>query len=355
MNLLKVLKKYKLLCIVIILLVFPIIVEIFRSIYLIDKKNININIFNILMYIDYYKIVDLISGSCLSTAIIGFAYEIFIRNENDKSLRNLLRKEILLNEECIKTYNASEKRRLLELLLNTESPNITLNKHEIELFYYYSRNEYWQNYNCNIILEDYDNTCFKASITMIYTTSKYKKNYKFIAVGDQNSFNDLLLNDNYEVKWLIPTEQNYTYYSKFDLDKISNILKKNFLLKFFSVNNNPLNISDGILNRTLNGIEYTATTPDYLSGEKEFKLIYTYECLLEGNALNTTVAFPTYNINITFDYSKCKKIIDVDVFDYFNGIKSAKILNSIEQKRIQIIYDSWTLPKGGAIFIWNEI
>lgn len=350
------LKNYKLLWVLTILFFFPIIYSIINSIIEVSTLGEGVTAYAVVCHINFKWLIETLCGTCFSTAIIGFAYEYFIRNESNDSLKEVLRNELFFDEDIFKAYSDTQKEKLLCNILCSYGIQPDLARHEIELISYYAGKDLWQDYRCDVILKNsnLDSQSYRAIVTMHYKTIRWKDIYKFIVVGTQNDFNKVLNYPEYEIKWLLPTDDNYDYIKKKGINVFSEKLQQGFVLKYVEVNSIPIQIGMPKINDELMGVEYIAELPRNIDKSLECTLVYTYECELEGNSLYTTVPFPSKSLNYTFDYSQCQGVADVDVFDYFNGLAVAKIYNRKETRRIEVTYDSWTFPKGGIVFVWNR-
>lgn len=347
-------KKYKLLWILTILFFFPIIYLVINSIIEVIDLGERMSVYAVLHHIDYKWLFETLCGTCFSTVIIGFAYECFIRNESNESLKETIRNELFFDVDILKKYSDDQKKKILYNVLRSYDVQSDLAKHEMKLMTHYGGKDIWQDYKCDVIIKNSDLQNYRVIITMHYRSARWKDIYKFIVVGTQNDFNKVLNCPEYEIKWLLPTEENYDYLKKRDVNSFLDKLQRGFELKYIEINSVPIQIGIPKINNEMRGLEYIAELPENINRGVECVLVYTYECEVEGNSLYMTVPFPTRNLSYTFDYSQCRGVVDVDVFDYFNGLNNAKIYNRKETKRIEVTYDSWTLPKGGIVFVWNK-
>jgi len=312
-----------------------------------------------------------LADACLTSAIVGFTFELLVRNESEAGLLAAFRE--LMGEQAVVILEGVPRALLLrkdvqkELLKKSKLEEVILTALQSHLtdeagegIYNglirkaIAYEEFWSNYRYEIFVEDItDKTVseiikleyFDVIMRITYDTYLKKNQFKFTCAANQDQFNDLMRNSDYEVKWMTPPS-----------DEFKTPDETSFQVLQMSVDEIPLTISP--LKEPDGRYEVICTHPSLQDklGQK-VTISYTFKVKAEktGHAISTTVIYPTFDVTIEFNYAKAS-IDYVEVLDYFVSARKPAIryipdVNSPYKITVQL--KEWAFPKGGAVFVWT--
>jgi hypothetical protein len=308
---------------------------------------------------------------CLTSAIIGFTFELLVRGESEASMRYTLRqllqdqttflltnlpKALLLRKDLQKELLKEEK--IDEILLTSLQTKFSDDQMAEGLLNGIIRNateyeEKWSKYRYEIFIEDIIDPEIPAIIReeyfdiimrISYETKLKKTRFIFTCAKNQDQFNDLLRNPDYEVRWLLPSSYSF----KFPNEQCFEVLQ-------FSVDNIPAKI---VQKNEIDGrFEISCESPHLDEKiDQNVSINYTFKVKAEkiGHVISTTVTNPTKDVTVEVNFAKAS-ISYVDVLDYFVSARKPAIRyipNEDKPYKISVELKEWVFPKGGATFIW---
>lgn len=312
-----------------------------------------------------------LADACLTSAIVGFTFELLIRNEADAGLENMLDES--LQKQSLGIVEAIPKSLLLrrdvqrELVKGPKLEEVILSALQSRLLddsmgegifqgiirKAITYDEKWSNYRYEIFVEDILDEevpelirveFFDVIMRISYDTELRKTSFRFTCAGSIEQFNNLMRSSEYEVKWLMPHHEQFSKPSE-----------QTFQVLQLSVDDQPLPIRTETID---DRFEVICEQPDLTNklGEK-VRISYTFKVKAYkiGHMISTTVVCPTYDVTIEFNFAKAS-IDYVDVLDYFVSSRNPSIRyipSSHKPYKITVELKEWAFPKGGAIFVWS--
>lgn len=312
-----------------------------------------------------------IADACLTSAIVGFTFELFVRSEAEEGLRDTIHD--LLGEQTVAILDGIPRALLLtkdvqkELIKGSKLDEIILRALQSRLsddlmgegIYNglirkaIAYEERWSNYRYEIFVEDISDSevseqvrkeFFDVIMRITYDTSLRKTRFAFTCAATIEQFNDLMRTPDYEVRWMTPTSNAFPVADE-----------RSFQVLQMSVDDIHLPI---ITDKKSGGrLEVICEDPNLANkiGQK-VTVSYTFKVKAErvGHAISTTVIYPTYDVTVEFNFAKAS-IDYVEVFDYFVSARKPAIRyipNTENPYKITVQLKEWAFPKGGAIFVW---
>jgi hypothetical protein len=307
----------------------------------------------------------------LTSAIVGFTFELLVRSEAEAELRDTLNE--ILSQQTIAVLEGIPRALMLrkevqrELIKGSKLEEIILNALQSRLsddqmgegIYNglirkaITYEERWSNYRYEIFVENITDPnvpeqirreFFDVIMRITYDTNLRKTRFAFTCAATQDQFNELMRNPDYEVRWMMPPSEVFKV-----ADEMS------FQVLQMSVDETPLPI---VSDKKPDGrFEIVCEDPSLANkiGQK-VTVSYTFKVKAEkvGHAISTTVIYPTYDVTIEFNFAKAA-IDYVEVFDYFVSARRPAIRyipDTENPYKITVQLKEWAFPKGGAIFVW---
>ncbi len=295
-----------------------------------------------------------VADTLITTAIIGFVYEWFIRKENEKSLEGLI-ESVIFEPTYLRSFSETKLDLIIESSLkaklgNEEMGNDVFNN-LIKKTVNISRKNH--NYRKEIILENFEDPdlsrYYRAIIDFRYRTKLNKEEFNFYFVDDHIEFVNFLHGKKYENIF------------RFNNSKIFN--KDNFFT-YFSINNFTIeNSKFGKINLETeskfsdNHYSIKCYHPDLKNYfGKEVDIFYRRTAVIDklGHCFSSHIGCPTKEISLVIDFHNTD-IDYVNVFDFFMSSESPEIIytpTDTNPTKIEISYKNWVFPYGGVIFLW---
>ena len=303
-----------------------------------------------------------LATSAFSATLIGYFYELYMRDSSNDVLLNDLRQvhaEAL--EDSIDQYRASllldtnAIRDLLSDKVADELLMVVLEKKTGDSSFAkdcfdslssqiseYERS--CREYTCNITLrKTFDKGYFECFVSLSYRGTLLLPELEFIEIGSTEEYNTLAGDNRWEARVIRPPTLSYP---KND--------RRAFNVRDVSVDGEALDV---VATETDGKLTYIATHDGIRAKCGNDVLIsYTYSTMLESTAhvYEYVVPFPTRGMRVNFNYDSVD-IGRVNVFDFFCTIKKPAVrypnMNDAV-KTIEVSLDDWVLPKSGVLFGW---
>lgn len=313
-----------------------------------------------------------LADACLTSAIVGFTFELFVRSESEASLMDTIKEmlrsqtiaildgipgKLMLDKKIQK--DVFSKAKLEDIILTALQTSLSDDQMGEGIFNGLIRKaiayeERWSNYRYEIFIEDIRDEkipvdirreYFDAIMQISYNTVLRKTRFIFTCVSTLDQFNEFIRNTDYEVKWLLPPSDVIKYPDE-----------TTFQVQNITVDDVPLEIAPDI--KQDGRIEIICDKPDLASKiGQNVTISYAFKVKAEktGKFISTTVIYPTYDVTIEFNFAKAS-ISYVDVLDYFVSARkpSIKYIPNIDNPyKISVQLKEWAFPKGGAVFVWT--
>ena len=312
-----------------------------------------------------------LADACLTTLIIGFAYEWIVRKESEAALIELISQQINQQKTAIieeipralilnpNVITSILKQSRLEDIIRT-GLQIKLGDTQMGTDIYdgllrktLSYEQRWANYRYKITLstirdenfpEIVRHKFYDTIIDLRYDTKLTKDRFVFRCVDDIEDYDKSIRDPNFEFTYIFPPAHEFPKIDTtvFKVDKIT--------VNSLELNINHQTESNGNLLITCDHPELRKLLGQTVT------VYYRYIAKLNkrGHLFTANVIVPTKNVVIELDYADTD-IHYVNVLDFFVSTELPKItyLPSLAQAhKIEVEINEWAFPKGGVVFVW---
>lgn len=312
-----------------------------------------------------------LADACLTSAIVGFTFEILVRSEAEAGLQDMIRellKEqtdailegipgVLLSQE--KALRALREPTLEKIVLRALQLRLSDDRMAAGIFDGVVRKaiaykQRWMNLRHEIIVRDIVDAqvpeqirknFFDVIIRVTYYTKLSKTRFVFVCVNTPEQFNELMENPNYEFPWMIPPSDFFEKPGK-DVFEVLQVFVDKVQLEVAIQEEKNGRFEIVYEHPSLIGKVGQDVTVNYVVRVKAERI---------GHLIYTTVVYPTYDVAIEFDFARAS-IDYVDVIDYFVAAQQPSIRYIPDREnpsKITVQLKDWALPKSGAIFVWS--
>jgi hypothetical protein len=308
-----------------------------------------------------------LADGCLTSAVVGFAFERLVRRESQEELKDLLKHQL---EEQRKAYLSSLPHALLldknvqqQLVKETKLDEVILTALESKFGDHMGKavyhgvlhkatafKEFRRNYRHEIFVSRVSDPNvplwvqqeFFDVITQVnYETTLQKDKFLFACVDTQDQFNQLLQSAEYEDIWVSPPNEA--------------LQSPVFELQEISVDEVKLNM---VSPKRDGHSEVVCEHPSLATKmNRDVTVRYSFKTRAEkiGHVIHITVNYPTYDVTIEFTFGN-SSIDWVDVLDYFVSSRTPSIHSIPDEKKpskYSVRLRDWVFPKGGVAFVWS--
>jgi len=306
-----------------------------------------------------------LAEALFSIAVIGIAYEWWIRKENENYLKSTISKiieesnnrqkksiieSIFLDPNLLQHISSDKQDELvkssLQVILDNEQMGEELFETLISKVIANRQRQY--NYRKEIIFEDLkedpDKRLFRTTIDLSVEKELKTNEFRFYFVNQDNFYQELLYTHSIE---------NVFQYNQYKFIKSSNFFDY-FNIEDFSVDGINLNIENQI---NQNNFCIVCSHPDlYKSIGKKVNIYYRRNVLVDklGHCYAVNIGRPTRNLTVGFDFHKTN-IAHVSVSDFFITDKHPKYIRTPKNKetrKIEVNLLGWAFPMSGINYTW---
>jgi len=323
----------------------------------------------------FRMITEWLAGALLSTVLIGFAYEWFIRNETKRESELLLEqnfnvqnkalantiilevpKTILLNQEIQSNVFAgnnqlldSALRNFLRLRLGDSLMGDGLFDGLLSKTLSYP--ERYVDYRNEIILTSITDEkylpevkvrFFDLTLNIKYRTKLLTNEIRFARVFDINQYNARVRDLRYRYTFMFPRSDIFP-----ESDMVLSVPS-------FKIDGVELKVREEAVGDAYELIVDDPLLAKKIDQEVTIQYIINSKTHRYGHSFNVNIIKPTLNALFIFNYSK-SDIAHATAYDFFISSKLPTIYKTPEQSPQMIVVelDEWTFPKGGVVFAWT--